>query len=57
MTPAERAEAIRLDLRRRGIFPKCRLCRAPLRAPLSVIRGVGPVCWKRDRKQLRLGIG
>ena len=48
------AEQIRLDLRRRGVLPKCRLCRMPLSAPLSIIRGVGPTCWKRDRKQMKL---
>jgi len=57
MTLAKRAEVLRMDLRKRGILPKCRLCRMPLTAPLSILRGVGPVCWKRDRQQLPLDLG
>jgi hypothetical protein len=53
-TVAERAEEIRQDLQKRGITPRCRLCRMELRAPRSIIRGVGPTCWLRERAQLRL---
>ena len=32
----------------------CRVCGRPIHDPLSVSRGRGPVCYERDRIQLRL---
>ncbi len=31
----------------------CRICTRPLRAPISVMAGVGPVCLKRQRNQMQ----
>ena len=49
-----RAKEIVEDLRKNGISPKCKICRAHLRAALSIIRGCGPTCYQRDRIQGRL---
>ena len=48
------ARAIVEDLSKRGVQPKCHVCRTPLKAPVSIVRGCGPTCWKRDRVQMRL---
>ena len=32
----------------------CRVCGRPIHDPLSISRGIGPVCYERDRIQLRL---
>lgn len=34
---------------------RCRICGKPLRVPLSVERGVGPVCWANIQVR-RLGL-
>jgi hypothetical protein len=49
-----RAREIVEDLSAKGIKPKCHVCRRPLKAPVAIVRGCGPKCWKRDRIQMRL---